>query len=301
DDNIFSTIKVVSRHQDTQKYEAILPIELTNEDIRNTTAYKEYYAYATRVAAPKPKASARKKMGDSDTSLTPPIATPTPITTVAHVPRLSAAAKGKQPARATTHTEPINVERTEVEQLKIILRRSRQETHISQQRGSGTDDGTGSRPGVLDVPSDESEEEISWNSSDDKDVDAQDKGDKNDESNDGSDDGNDDDNDETVKDGSERDDDDDNDDEEELAKIDEPEDTKSGRGGDEVTESEGESDEEETRQEEEESFDLIPKTPKGSKDEGNDEEDQDLRLSEEARIQEEEEADELYRDVDINQ
>nr|GEZ72167.1 hypothetical protein [Tanacetum cinerariifolium] len=36
-------------------------------------------------------------------------------------------------------------------------------------------------------------------------------------------------------------------------------------------------------------------------DEGNDEEDQDLRLSEEARIQEEEEANELYRDVDINQ
>nr|GFD31292.1 hypothetical protein [Tanacetum cinerariifolium] len=69
----------------------------------NTTAYKEYYAYATRVAAPKPKASARKKRGDSDTSLTPPIATLTPA---APVPRLYAAAKGKRPARATTHTEP---------------------------------------------------------------------------------------------------------------------------------------------------------------------------------------------------
>nr|GFC80026.1 hypothetical protein [Tanacetum cinerariifolium] len=56
-----------------------------------------------------------------------------------------------------------------------------------------------------------------------------------------------------------------------------------------------------TRQEEEESFDLIPKTPEGSEDEGSDEEDQELRLSEEARIQEEEEADELYRDVNINQ
>nr|GFC81808.1 hypothetical protein [Tanacetum cinerariifolium] len=32
-----------------------------------------------------------------------------------------------------------------------------------------------------------------------------------------------------------------------------------------------------------------------------DEEDQDLRLSEEARIQEEKDADELYRDVNINQ
>nr|GEY65199.1 retrovirus-related Pol polyprotein from transposon TNT 1-94 [Tanacetum cinerariifolium] len=39
DDNIFSTIKVISRHQNTQQYGAILPIELTNEDIRNTKAY----------------------------------------------------------------------------------------------------------------------------------------------------------------------------------------------------------------------------------------------------------------------
>nr|GFD45715.1 hypothetical protein [Tanacetum cinerariifolium] len=68
-----------------------------------------------------------------------------------------------------------------------------------------------------------------------------------------------------------------------------------------VSESEGESDEEETRQEEEESFDPILRTSEGSEDKGNDEEDQDLRLSEEAKIQEEEEADELYRDVDINQ
>nr|GEZ86577.1 hypothetical protein [Tanacetum cinerariifolium] len=235
DDNIFLTIKVVSRHQDTQQYGAILPIELTNEDIRNTTAYKEYYAYATGVAAPKLKASARKKMGDSDTSLTPPIATPTPITTAAPVPRLSAAVKGKQPARATTPTEPTDVERTE-------------------------DEGTGSKPGVPDIPSDESEEEISWNSFDDEDVDAQDEGDKNDESDDGSDDGND----KTVKDVSERDDDDDdNDDEEELAKNDDK-DTESGKGGDEVNESERESDEEETRQEEEESFDPIPRTPKGN-------------------------------------
>nr|GFC65388.1 hypothetical protein [Tanacetum cinerariifolium] len=54
-----------------------------------------------------------------------------------------------------------------------ILERSRQQTHISQLGGSGTDEGTGSKPGVPDVPSDDSEEEISWNSSDDEDADAQ--------------------------------------------------------------------------------------------------------------------------------
>nr|GFD49944.1 hypothetical protein [Tanacetum cinerariifolium] len=79
------------------------------------------------------------------------------------------------------------------------------------------------------------------------------------------------------------------------------EETESGKGGDEVRESEGESDEEETRQEDEESFDPIPRTPEESEEESNDEEEQDLRLSVEVRIQEEEDADELYRDVNINQ
>nr|GEZ39942.1 hypothetical protein [Tanacetum cinerariifolium] len=227
DDILFSTIKVVSRHQNTQKYGAILPIGLTTGDIRNTKAYKEYYACATREAAPKPKASARKKKGGSASSTTPPtpIATPTPTTTVVAAPRLSAAAKGKQPAIERNPTEPSDVERTEAEQLKIVLRRSRQETHISQQRGSGTDEGICSRPGVLDVPSDDSEEELSWNSSDDEDVDEHTKG-----------------RDESV----------------EISKIGEQKVTESDEGDDEATESDRESEDEETREQEEESFDPIP-------------------------------------------
>nr|GFA39335.1 hypothetical protein [Tanacetum cinerariifolium] len=162
DDVLFTTIKVVSRHQTTQQYGVILPIELTNYDIRNSKAYKEYYACATGEAALKPKASAKKKTSGSASSTTPftPIATSITTTTVVAAPRLSAAAKGKQPARATTPTELTDIERTEAEQLKIILKRSRQETHIYQQRGSGTDEGIGSRPGVPDVPSDDSEEEL---------------------------------------------------------------------------------------------------------------------------------------------
>nr|GEY47282.1 hypothetical protein [Tanacetum cinerariifolium] len=264
-DILFSTIKVVSRHQNTQQYGAILPIELTTKDIRNTKAYKEYYACATGEATPKPKVSARKKKCGSASSTTPstPIATPTPTTTVVAAPRLSAAAKGKQPTRATSPTDRSDVERTEAKQLKIVLRRSRHETHISPQGGSGTDEGTSSKPGVSDVPSDDSDEEISWNSSDDEDVDAQEK----------------------VN--------DDDDDEEEIAKIDEQEATESG-GEDEETKSDEESEEEETTGKEEESFDPIPKTPKESEDDGNGEEDQGLRISKEERMQEEDEADELY-------
>nr|GEZ46733.1 hypothetical protein [Tanacetum cinerariifolium] len=227
---------VVSRHQNTQQYGAILPIELTTEDIRNTKAYKEYYTCATGEAAPKPKASAKKKRGGSASSTTPPtpIATPTPTTTVVATPRLSAAAKGKQPAITISPTDPSDVERTEAEQLKIVLRRSRHEMHISQQGGYGTDEGTGSKPGVPDVPSDDSEEEISWNSSDDKDVDEQTKG-RDESEGEKTNESDDDDDQEDAKKVN-----DDDDDEEEVPKIDEQETTESGEGADEETKSDGE-------------------------------------------------------------
>nr|GEV01545.1 hypothetical protein [Tanacetum cinerariifolium] len=41
-------------------------------------------------------------------------------------------------------------------------------THISQASGSGADEGTGTLPGVPDVPIDESKEEISWNLADEE-------------------------------------------------------------------------------------------------------------------------------------
>nr|GEY98004.1 hypothetical protein [Tanacetum cinerariifolium] len=210
------------------------------QDIRNTKAYNEYYACATGEAAPKPKASTRRKRGGSDSSTTPPtaVASPRPIKTIAATPRLTAAAKGKQPAKAKSPYDPLEVERTEAEQLKIVLRRSRKEMHISQHSGSSTDEG-------IDV-------DVQGKGRDD------DEGKKNDESDDG------------------KDDDDNNDDEEETAKIDKPEDTESGED-DEETQSDGESEKEETREEEEESFDPIPRTLKDSKDDGNSEEDQGLR------------------------
>nr|GEZ81706.1 uncharacterized mitochondrial protein AtMg00810-like [Tanacetum cinerariifolium] len=173
-DALFSTIKVVSRHQATQQFGAILPIELTTAEIRSSKAYQEYYACAMGEAAPKPKASARKKKDDSASSTTPP--TPTPTTTAESAPRISASAKGKQPLRAITPVEPTDLQRTKAEQLKIVLKRSRQETHISQQSGSGTGEGTGSKPGVPDVPSDDSKEELSWKSSDDEEVGSHEEG-----------------------------------------------------------------------------------------------------------------------------
>nr|GEZ03605.1 hypothetical protein [Tanacetum cinerariifolium] len=76
----------------TQHFNAILPIELTNEDIKNSAAYKEYYAVASGAAPPKTKASVRKTQSSSDTTITPPIVAGT---------RLSTLAKGKQPAKSS--------------------------------------------------------------------------------------------------------------------------------------------------------------------------------------------------------
>nr|GEV37831.1 ribonuclease H-like domain, reverse transcriptase, RNA-dependent DNA polymerase [Tanacetum cinerariifolium] len=136
DDHMFSTIKLVSRHQNTQQFGA---------------------------APPKPKASVRRTRSSFDTSITPP--------TAAAGPRLTSSQK---------------------------------------------DEGTGSIPGVPNAPTDESEEELSWNSIDDEGVDDERKDGDDDEEGDGDDDenddgekGNDDDDDQEV----ERDDD--KDDEEE--------------------------------------------------------------------------------------
>nr|GEV52453.1 copia protein [Tanacetum cinerariifolium] len=60
DVQMFTMIKLVSIHQNTQQFNAMLHVKLTNEDIRNSAAYKEYYAIASGAAHPKIKASVRK-------------------------------------------------------------------------------------------------------------------------------------------------------------------------------------------------------------------------------------------------
>nr|GFA41258.1 hypothetical protein [Tanacetum cinerariifolium] len=163
DDHMFSTIKLVSRHQNMQQFGALLPIELTNEEIKNSNAYKEYYAIAIGVAPPKPKASVRRTRSSSDTSITPP--------TAAASPRLTASAKGKQIAKASkakSLSALSEVAMTEAQQLKLVTKRSKQQVHISQASSFGADEGTGSIPGVPDAPTDVSKEELSWNSTDDE-------------------------------------------------------------------------------------------------------------------------------------
>nr|GEZ68482.1 hypothetical protein [Tanacetum cinerariifolium] len=127
------------------KFGAMLPIELTNEDIKNSKGYKEYYAVSTGAAQPKTKASVRKTKSSSETTVTPQ--------TAAAGTRLSTFTKGKQPAKASkakSLTVLSEVVMIEAEQIKLATKRSLQQTHIYQASGSSADEGTGIIPGVPD-------------------------------------------------------------------------------------------------------------------------------------------------------
>ncbi|GJT44261.1 hypothetical protein Tco_0952976 [Tanacetum coccineum] len=85
DDPMFTTINVISRNEDTQLYGAILPVALTNEDIRNSESYKEYYAIASGTIPPKKKGSKKKANTDTIIKQKPPTA-----------PKEKKSGKGKQ-------------------------------------------------------------------------------------------------------------------------------------------------------------------------------------------------------------
>ncbi|GJY01292.1 retrovirus-related pol polyprotein from transposon TNT 1-94 [Tanacetum coccineum] len=73
DDPMFTTINVISRNKYTQLYGTILPVALTNEDIRNSESYKEYYAIASGKIPPKMKGSKKKADTDATTKQKPSI------------------------------------------------------------------------------------------------------------------------------------------------------------------------------------------------------------------------------------
>ncbi|GKB90459.1 hypothetical protein Tco_0962731, partial [Tanacetum coccineum] len=131
---------VISKHQDTQVYGSILPQHLTNQAMLESKAYMTYRAYATGEKTPKPKTT--KKKADSETSID----------------------KGL--------TVLSDVALTKAEQLKLVIERSKTQTHNSHASSSGVDKGTGVKPGVPDVPLYNSDDEqISWKSSDEEDDD----------------------------------------------------------------------------------------------------------------------------------
>nr|GEX42655.1 hypothetical protein [Tanacetum cinerariifolium] len=259
---------------------------LSNIKSKESTLQLVYDILRIRAAPPKPKASVRKTRNSFDTTITPP--------TAAAGLRLTTSEKGKQATKASkakSLSALSEVAMIEAQQLKLVTKRSLQQTHISQASGSSADEGTGSIPGVPDVPTDKSEEELSWNSTDEEGDDDEGKdGDGDDDDNGDDGDGDDEDND-----GEEGNDDDDQEDE-----RDDGEDDEEDEGGDDEQPSDEEDfihAEEEPR--DEESFDPILKTPEDTDDEGNGKEELGLN-SDKLREEAQKENDEFLKTIDDN-
>nr|GEW69695.1 retrovirus-related Pol polyprotein from transposon TNT 1-94 [Tanacetum cinerariifolium] len=130
----FGSMRFVSKADDFQVYGALLPEVMTNQKMRNFPAYKTYLAYATGATTPK-KASKFKKPSSPSKKIT--------IVTVEE--------EEPEPAKKVIPSKkPLRKQSTGEAQVKKVLKRSRRETTIHQE--SGSNDGTGSKPGVPDEP-----------------------------------------------------------------------------------------------------------------------------------------------------
>nr|GEV47681.1 ribonuclease H-like domain-containing protein [Tanacetum cinerariifolium] len=279
------------RNKNTQQYGAILPIELTNEAIRISESYKEYYAIASGAEPPKTKASARKKQSSSDTTMSPSTAKGKRLKTLAKVDKL---AKEKQPAKTSKPKGLIvlsEVALNEAERMKLAIKQSLAQDQISHASGSGADEGTSIIPGVPDVPTYESDdEEISWKSSEEEDDDKVNMSEH----------------DEDVDVQSDNyDQDDDQDDDNDDQNNDDDEQTDLDHDGDEFIHPKFSTHDDEDK--EEESFDPIVRTPSHDEkpdDKDNDEDSYGMNVEGDETngegTNEEDDADELYRDVNIN-
>nr|GEX16734.1 hypothetical protein [Tanacetum cinerariifolium] len=144
DDRMFNTIRVISRHQDTQIYGAILLAAFTNQEMLNFKAYKEYYAIASRAEPPKAKTKYKKKADDFVTSPKSKTASASKGTRLKSKANVTKPDMKKQPAKKTkAKGDKVDT------QSKV--------PDEQQQKTFGIDEGTGTILGVPDVPPYESE------------------------------------------------------------------------------------------------------------------------------------------------
>ncbi|GJY35917.1 hypothetical protein Tco_0421295 [Tanacetum coccineum] len=277
DDPMFTTIRVISKHQDTQIYGAILPQHLTNQAMLESEAYKTYHAYATCEKIPKPKYLKNKaNPGSSPKKKSAQASKGKRLKTSTKVAK---PAKKKQPA-TTLKAKDLNVlskvALSKVEQMKLATKRSKTQFHSSHASGLGADEGTGVSPGVPDVPTYNSEDEhISWKSSD-KDNDDEVNMSEND--------------DDQSDDNADNESDDDQDDDNEQTESDNDDD-------DFVHPKLSTFDEKERQDEEDKEEEWFDNEAYDEETQGGNDEKQ--RMDEE-ETNEEEEANELYRDVNVN-
>ncbi|GJY66114.1 hypothetical protein Tco_0468352 [Tanacetum coccineum] len=160
DDIMFTTIRVISKHQDTQVYGSILPQHLTNQDMLESESYKTYHAYATGEKTPKLKSIKKKSDFESSPKTKP--------TQASKGKRIKTSAKGvilakkKQSATKSKGLMVLSeVALTEAEQMNIALERRKTQQHSSHASGSGFSD-------------EEDDDEVNMGDDNDDDVDNQD-------------------------------------------------------------------------------------------------------------------------------
>nr|GEY10316.1 hypothetical protein [Tanacetum cinerariifolium] len=191
-DPMFNTIKVISRHQDTWIYGAILHDVLTNQEVLDSKAYKEYHAVASGAEPQKAKTKYKKKADELVTSSKSKTAPASKGFKFKSSVKVAETAKKKQPA-TMPKTKGLavlsEVALSEAEQIKLATKRIKKYFHMShasgsgdgvdiqskvpyeqQQKVTGTNEGVGVRPEVLNVLKYASESnEESWTFSQDED------------------------------------------------------------------------------------------------------------------------------------
>ncbi|GJT97583.1 retrovirus-related pol polyprotein from transposon TNT 1-94 [Tanacetum coccineum] len=152
DDTMFTSMRCISRHEDTQVYGIIHPKELTNQAMMESIAYKTYYAFASGEKAPKPKIKSKANVAK---------------------PNKKKQLQRRQKPKDKRFSILSEFALTEAEQLKLATKRSKTQFHSSH--ASGSDEGTSTIPGVPDVPiyASESDKEY-WGDSDEEDNDEDD-------------------------------------------------------------------------------------------------------------------------------
>ncbi|GJX26897.1 hypothetical protein Tco_0233193 [Tanacetum coccineum] len=191
DDSLLGTLKFVSKIEDSQMYGALILEEMINQDIKDSTAYKTYLAFATGTAPPK-KSRKFKKVALPSKKLSPvleddptkkpkqankPAKKSTTVQTLGAVIRdtPSVFVLKKKATTKDDRSKGIDllsdVVLLEVAQLKKALKKCKKDSHMLHASGSskevssqpkvpdespdkttGTDKGTGTKPGVSDVP-----------------------------------------------------------------------------------------------------------------------------------------------------
>ncbi|GJW21360.1 hypothetical protein Tco_0031982 [Tanacetum coccineum] len=158
DDSLLGTLKFVSKTQEYQQYGAMIPDDMINQDIKDSTNYKTYYDFATGKVPLRKERKYKKVAPPSRIKKTKRVKRPAKKSTAA--PKAGVAIKDTPGVSVSKKKAPAKADRSkgieilsdvalsETAQLKEAIKRSKKDYYISQASGSG--DGNDFESGVPD-------------------------------------------------------------------------------------------------------------------------------------------------------